>query len=74
VKHGVQGHAKLTSNAGKQLASKLLDLTAREWYETIALEEIEHTLSQQVCNNANVVSEIETIPKVNTLVAVALIV
>jgi hypothetical protein len=56
------------------LASKTLDLTVGEWNETIALEEIENTLAQQVHDNADMASEIETVPQVDAAVPIFLVV
>ena len=52
----------------------MLDLTTWKRHEAIALQEIEHTLTQQIGNNANVISEVKAVPKMNTLIAIALIV
>lgn len=63
-----------TSNTGKQLASKLLNMTAGKWHKTIALEEIKHTLAKKVSDNTNVVSEVEAIPEMDAFVAIALVI
>lgn len=65
---------KLTSHAGEQLTSKVLDLTAGERDKSIALQEVEHALTQQIRDNAYMVSVVETVPEMDTFVAVAFIV
>lgn len=52
----------------------MLDLTAGEWHESIALEEIKDALSQQIGHDANVVPEVKAIPEVNAFVAVGFVV
>jgi len=64
----------LTSNAGEQLPSKALDLTARERHEAVALQEVENTLAQQICDYTDMVAEVETVAKVYAFVAVFLVV
>lgn len=65
---------KLTSHAGEQLTSKVLDLTAGERDKSIALQEVEHTLTQQIRDNAYMVPVVETVPEMDTFVAVTFIV
>ena len=64
----------LTSNAGKKLSSKALNLAAGEWCEAISLEKIKHAHAEQVRNDANVRAIVEALSKVNTLVAILAIV
>lgn len=64
----------LTGHAGKQLTRKVLDLTAGKRHKPVPLQEIKHTLPEQIGHNADVVPEIKTIPKVDALVAVGLVV
>lgn len=56
------------------MTGKLLNLTAGEWDESIALEEIENTLSKQIGDNADMIAEIKAVSKVNAFVAVTLVV
>jgi hypothetical protein len=64
----------LTSNTSEQLPSEALDLCAREWCEGIKFQEVEHALAQEVRYYTDVISEVEAIPKMNTLVAVVFVV
>lgn len=52
----------------------MLNLTAGEWNKSIALEEVEDTLSKQIGDNADMVSEIKAVSKMNAFVAVTLVV
>lgn len=61
-------------NAGKQLLCKLLDVRAGKWHETVGLEKVEDTLTVQVCDDADVVAEVEAISKVNAAVDVVFVV
>ena len=61
---------RLTGYAGEQLPCKALDLATGKWYELIALEKVKDALAEQVCDNADVVSEIETVSKMYTFVAI----
>lgn len=63
-----------TGNTGKELSSKTLDLTAWERYKAISLEKIEDTLTQQVGDNADVISEVERVSQMYTLVPVFLVI
>jgi hypothetical protein len=65
---------ELTGNTGKKLTSKLLDLTAREGNESVTLQEVKHTLTQQICHDAYMVPEIKAVPQVDALVAVGFII
>ena len=56
------------------MTSKVLDLTAGERDKSIALQEVEHALTQQIRDNAYMVSVVETVPEMDTFVAVAFIV
>ena len=51
-----------TCNTREKLSGKALDLAVRKWNERIALQEIEDALSEQVCDNADMSSEIEASP------------
>jgi hypothetical protein len=51
-----------------------LDLTTRERDKSIAFEEVKDTLAQQIRHNADVVSEIEAIPKVYALIPVGFVI
>ena len=55
------GNAVLTCNAGEKLTSKTLYLAAWERHEAVALEEVKNTLTEQVCNYADMVPEIKGI-------------
>ena len=65
---------QLTGHTRKQLSRKILDLTAGKRHKPVTLQEIKHTLPEQIGHDADVVPEIETIPKVDALVAVGLVV
>lgn len=63
-----------TGNAGEQLARKLLNVTAGEGHVLIALEKVEDALAEQVCDDADVVSEVKCVPKMDAFVPVVLVV
>jgi hypothetical protein len=65
---------KLTGNARKELASKLLDVSARKGHKGVALEEVEDALAQEIGDDADVVAEVKRVSQVDTLVAVVLVV
>lgn len=65
---------ELTSHAGEKLTSERLNLTAREGNKSVALQKVEDALSQQICDNADVVAEVKTIAKVNALVAIGFVI
>jgi hypothetical protein len=46
-------------DAGKELSSEALYLSAWKGHESIALEEVEYALTKQVCDYTYVISEIE---------------
>ena len=60
----------LTSNTGKELSGKGLDLAVRERHKGVAFQEIEDTLSQQIHDNTDVSSVIETVPQMYTSVSI----
>lgn len=49
----------LTGNAGEELTSELLDVTAGEWHKIVQLEKVKNTLAKQICDDADVVPEVE---------------
>lgn len=51
-----------TSNAGEELSSKALNLTAWEGHESVALKKVEDTLAQKIRDYADVITEVETVP------------
>ena len=65
---------ELTGNACEELSGKALNLTARKWYKSIAFQKIEHTLAEKIGNNTYVVSEVEAISKVYTLITIVSVV
>lgn len=71
LKHGRRAR---TGDTGEQLTSKALYLTTRERNELIALEEVKDALAKQVCDYANVVSEVEAITQMDAFVAIMLVV
>ena len=52
----------------------MLDLAAREGNKAVALEEIKHTLAQQIRDDAYMVPEIKAVPQVDAFVAVGFVV
>lgn len=70
----VEQNGQLTSNAGKQLASKALNLAVREWYEAVALKKVKDTLPEQVGNNADVAAVVETVAEMDTPIPVLIVV
>lgn len=65
---------KLTCHTGKQLPSEELNMRIGKRRECVAFEEIKDTLAIEICNNADVIPEIETMPQVNALIPVSFIV
>lgn len=74
MNNGTKSSETRTSNTGKQLASKLLNMTAGKWHKPIALEEIKHTLTEKVSDDTNVVSEVKAIPEMDAFVTIALVI
>ena len=64
----------LTGNTGEQLSCKVLNLTAWERHETIALEKVEHTLTKQVCDNANMIAEVKGVSQMYAFVSIRLVI
>ena len=69
-----QGALRLTSNTGKELPGKVLNLRARKRHEAVPLQEIKDALPKQICDNAYMISEVERVPKVYAFVPVRLVV
>lgn len=61
---------ELTSDTGKELSRKTLDLAVRERYELIAFEEIEYALAQQVHDDADVAPVVEAVAEMNAPVTI----
>lgn len=61
-------------NTCEKLACKCLDMSAREGCEVVGLQEIEDALAVQVRDDADVVTEVEAVAKMDALVAVVLVV
>ena len=61
-------------NAGEELFRKLLDVRAGEWDKAVRLEEVKHTLSIEIGDDADVVPEVEAITEMDTPVDVVLVV
>lgn len=61
---------ELTSDTGKELSRKTLNLAVRERNELIAFEEIEHALAQQVHDNAYMAPVVEAVAQVNASIAI----
>lgn len=57
----MMGAWQLTGNAREELPGKALYLGARKWRKAIALEEIEYTRAQQVCNDTDMVPKVEAV-------------
>lgn len=49
------------SHTSEELFRELLDVGAWEWHKTIRFEEVEHALSVEIGDNADVVPEVEAI-------------
>jgi len=71
--HRSRGHQH-TSNAGEKLTGEILDLAVGKWYEVVALQEVEYALAEQVHDNADVASVVETVPQVNTSIPILFVV
>lgn len=63
-----------TSNAGEQLAGKVLNLAVGEGHKVVALKKVEHALTKQVHNYAYVAAVVEAVAQVDASVAVLLVV
>lgn len=50
-----------TGNTREELTGKVLDLRAGERHKPVALQEIKHTLSEQICDYTNMAAVIETV-------------
>lgn len=59
-----------TGYAGKQLAGEALNLAVGKGDEIIALKKVEHALTQQVHNDADVAAVVEAVSEVNAPVAI----
>lgn len=69
-KKRVASRETLTCNASEELSGKTLNLTVRERHKVVALEKVEDTLSEQVGDDADMTSIIETVSKMDTPVSV----
>ena len=65
---------RLTCYTREQLTGKCLDVSAWEWSEVVDLQEVEHALTVEICDNADVVPEVEALPQMNAFVPVVLVV
>lgn len=63
-----------TGNASKELSSKVLDLAVRKRHETIALQEVENALAEEVHNNAYMAAIIEAVPKVYASISIFVVI
>jgi hypothetical protein len=63
-----------TGNASKELSSKVLDLAVRERHETVALQEVENALAEEVHNNANVAAVVEAVPEMYASVSIFVVI
>ena len=70
----VTAQTLLTCDTCEELPGKFLDMRARKWHELIRFEEIEHALAVEVGDYADVIFEIEAIPKVYAFVSVVSVV
>lgn len=61
---------ELTSDTGKELSCKTLNLTVRKRDELIAFEEIKYTLAQQVHDDAYMAPVVEAVAEMNAPVAI----
>jgi hypothetical protein len=64
----------LTCYTRKELASKILNLTAWKWHKRVAFEKVKDTLTKKVCDNANMVAKVKTVTQVNALISVRFII
>ena len=51
-----------------------MDLCTWKWDEGVEFEEVEHALAEKVRDNANVISVVEGVTKVNAFVSIVLVV
>lgn len=70
----IKSSGGLTCNAGKELASKTLDLAVGKGDKSISFQEIENALVKEIHDNADVVAIVETVSQMNAPVSVLLIV
>lgn len=45
-------------------------MTIRKWRKVVGLQKVKDAHSQEVCHNADVIAEVEAVPKMNALIAV----
>ena len=64
----------LTCDTGEQLSCKVLYLCAWKWDKSIALQEVEDTGPEQIRDYTDVVSKVESISQMNTLVSIGFVV
>jgi hypothetical protein len=62
------------SDAGEELSRKALYLCAWEGHKSVALQEIEDALAEEICDYAYMISEVERVTQVYTLVLVGTVV
>lgn len=67
---GAKKKKKRTGNTGKELSGKILNLSAGERHENVALQKIKDTLTQKISNNANVIAIVETVAQVNAFIPI----
>jgi hypothetical protein len=70
VRHDARLLETLTCYTSKELSRKTLNLAVGEWHEVVAFKEVEDTLSEQVGDDADMTSIIETVSEMNTPVSV----
>ena len=61
-------------DACEKLLCKLLDVGTWERHEAVRFEEIEYALPVEVCNNADMIPEVEAISQVDTTITIGAVV
>ena len=56
------------------LSSKGLDMRAGKWDKSVVLQKVEDALAKQVCNDANMVAEVETVSEMDATVSIVLVI
>lgn len=70
VRHDARLFETLTCNASKELPRKTLNLAVGERHKVVTFKEVKDTLSEQVSDDADMTSIIETVSEMNTSVSV----
>lgn len=65
---------QLTGNTCKQLSCEPLNMSARKGDKLIRFEKVEHALTVQVRDDADVVPKVEAVPQMDAFVSIAFVI